>query len=202
MKNYIEPASSNAAPESKGTKREPQEEEERKSKKTTKPGGVKRTAEEEADDSERADRRSWENYVEPASSSQAPDSHMAADPSSTQLCPACYQYGSNSSAILCSPNHTAVRLTACYVLCRTAVSRILSFLVFSYTERLCHDLPFLRRLRTGYRFELSAPTYSSEFCHNYSSLHALPTHITEQSLCRLAGLQSILPKCRLPYKYQ
>ena len=48
---------------------------------------MKRTAEDEADDSERADKRSWENYVEPASSSQAPDSHMAADPASTQIVP-------------------------------------------------------------------------------------------------------------------
>ena len=86
-RNYIEPASSNAAPDAKGTKRETKEEEERKSKKTAKPGGVKRTAEEEADDSERVDRRGWDNHVEPASSSQARDRHMAADTDPTQIVP-------------------------------------------------------------------------------------------------------------------
>ena len=56
-----------------------------------KPGGVKRTAEGEADDSERADRRSWENYVEPASSNQAPDSHTAANPIYTQMVPVAHK---------------------------------------------------------------------------------------------------------------
>lgn len=87
-RNYIQPASSNAAPESKGTKRETQEEEERKGKKASKPGGVKRAAEDEADDRERADRRSREDYVEPASPGQTPDSPMTADPVATQVAPA------------------------------------------------------------------------------------------------------------------
>ena len=45
---------------------------ERLDKKTKVQGGIKRSAEDEADDSERGDRKNWRNYVEPASSSQAP----------------------------------------------------------------------------------------------------------------------------------
>ena len=98
-RNYIEPASSNAAPEvkvtsstavpdAKGTKRETKDEEERRGKKITKAGGVKRTAEEEADDGERADRRSRGDEIEPTSPSQGVDIHMAADPALTQIVPA------------------------------------------------------------------------------------------------------------------
>lgn len=86
-KDYIEPASSSFAPDNKGTKRDTREEEEKKGEKTNKPGGTKRAADEEADDSERVDRRSWENYVEPASSNPAPDSQMTASSSSTQIVP-------------------------------------------------------------------------------------------------------------------
>ena len=91
-RNYVEPASSNAATgsqvattnistDAKGTKRETQEEEERKGKKTARSGGVKRTAEEEADDSERAERRSRaDDDLCPAT--QGVDTSMASDPAS------------------------------------------------------------------------------------------------------------------------
>ena len=43
------------------------------STKTKKQSGTKRAAEEEGDDAERGDRKSWRNYIEPASSNAAPE---------------------------------------------------------------------------------------------------------------------------------
>ena len=91
-RNYVEPASSNAAPSAPrvvpdaapsigSTKREVQEGEERQGKKVTKAGGVKRTAETEADDSERLERRGWE-AGEPSSTTLTPDLPMTPRPSS------------------------------------------------------------------------------------------------------------------------
>ena len=40
-------------------------------------GGAKRMAEDDAEDGERGDRKSWRNYVEPASSNAAPESQIA-----------------------------------------------------------------------------------------------------------------------------
>ena len=47
--------------------------EDQKEKKIKKQGGTKRVAEDGGDDAERGDRKSWKNYVEPASSSAATD---------------------------------------------------------------------------------------------------------------------------------
>ena len=87
-RNYVEPASSNAAPGAPrvvtdaapsigSTKREVQEGEERQGKKVTKAGGVKRTAETEADDSERLEKRGWE-AGEPSPTTLTPDLPMTA----------------------------------------------------------------------------------------------------------------------------